>query len=66
LAVATILLPEAVPEEVLLPEDVLPEEPLGFQPYYNEPAALEDLQESGLPELRDLPLDTDSDEDDTL
>ncbi|MDD6142702.1 MAG: transcription termination factor NusA [bacterium] len=47
-------------------EDVLPEEPLGFQPYYNEPAALEDLQESGLPELRDLPLDTDSDEDDTL
>ncbi len=47
-------------------EDALPEEPLGFQPYYNEPAALEDLQESGLPELRDLPLDTDSDEDDTL
>ena len=47
-------------------EDELPEEPLGFQAYYNEPASLEELQESGLPELRDLALDADPDEDDTL
>ncbi len=47
-------------------EDVLPEEPMGFQAYYNEPATLEEMQESGLPELRDLPLSEDADEDDTL
>ena len=27
---------------------------------------LEELRQSGLPELRDIPLDTDPDEDDTL
>jgi len=37
---------------------------MGFQAYYNEPASLEELKESGLPELRDLPLS--ADEDDTL
>ena len=42
------------------------EEPMGFQAYYNEPASLEEMQVSGLPELRDLALDTDPDEDDTL
>ena len=41
-------------------------EPMGFQAFYNEPASLEELQESGLPELRDLALDADPDEDDTL
>ena len=42
------------------------EEPLGFQEYYTGDASEEDLQQSGLPELRDLPLDADYDEDDTL
>ena len=47
-------------------EEEMPEEPLGFQAYYNEPASLEELQESGLPELRDLPIEAGADEDDTL
>ena len=47
-------------------DEELPEEPLGFQAFYNEPASLEELKESGLPELRDLALETDPDEDDTL
>ena len=47
-------------------DEELPEEPMGFQAFYNEPASLEELKESGLPELRDLALDTDPDEDDTL
>ena len=42
------------------------EEPLGFQEYYTGDASEEDLQQSGLPELRDLPLNEDFDEDDTL
>ena len=42
------------------------EEPLGFQEYYTGDASEEDLQQSGLPELRDLPLNEDYDEDDTL
>ena len=42
------------------------EEPLGFQEYYTGDVSEEDLQQSGLPELRDLPLDADYDEDDTL
>ena len=49
-----------------MPVEELTEEPMGFQAYYNEPASLEELQESGLPELRDLALEADSDEDDTL
>ena len=49
-----------------LPMDDEPmmEEPLGYQPYLEEEVPLEALRESGLPELRDLPLETD--EDDTL
>ena len=47
-------------------DEELPEEPLGFQAFYNEPASLEELKESGLPELRDLARETDPDEDDTL
>ena len=46
-------------------DDPMIEEPLGFQEYYQEPASLEDMQQSGLPELRDLTLEP-SDEDDTL
>ncbi len=49
-----------------LPMEEEPEEPLGFQAYQSEPASLEEMQESGLPELRDLPLDTGEDDDDTL
>jgi len=49
-----------------MPMEELPEEPMGFQAYYNEPASLEELKQSGLPELRDLALESDSDEDDTL
>ena len=47
-------------------DEPAPEEPMGFQAYYEEPAPLEELRQSGLPELRDIPLDTDPDEDDTL
>ena len=47
-------------------EEPAPEEPMGFQAYYDEPAPLEELRQSGLPELRDIPLETDPDEDDTL
>ena len=47
-------------------EEAATDEPMGFQAYYDEPAALEDLKESGLPELRDIPLDGAFDEDDTL
>ena len=46
-------------------DEPMAEEPLGFQEYYQEPASLEDMQQSGLPELRDLALEP-SDEDDTL
>ncbi len=47
-------------------EDTVSEEPMGFQEYFSEPASLEDMQQSGLPELRDLPLEASDDEDDTL
>ncbi len=47
-------------------DEMEPEEPLGFQAYYEEPAPLEEVQQSGLPELRDIPLDGGLDEDDTL
>ena len=47
-------------------DEPAPEEPMGFQAYYDEPAPLEELRQSGLPELRDIPLETDPDEDDTL
>ena len=47
-------------------EDAVSEEPMGFQEYFSEPASLEDMQQSGLPELRDLPLEASDDEDDTL
>lgn len=49
-----------------MPMDDMPEETLGYQPYYDEPAPLEAMAESGLPELRDLPLDMPDAEDDTL
>ena len=51
-----------------MPMDDMPEEPMGFQAFYDEQAPLADLEESGLPELRDIPLEmpySDS-EDDTL
>ena len=47
-------------------DEPAPVEPMGFQAYYEEPAPLEELRQSGLPELRDIPLDTDPDEDDPL
>ena len=47
-------------------EDAPADEPMGFQAYYDESAPLEDLRETGLPELRDIPLDDAYDEDDTL
>ncbi|MBP3541275.1 MAG: transcription termination/antitermination protein NusA [Clostridia bacterium] len=45
-----------------LPMEDLPEEPLGYQAFYEEPSSLEEMAESGLPELRDLQLE----DDDTL
>lgn len=45
-----------------LPMEELPEEPLGYQVYYEEPSTPEEMAESGLPELRDLELE----DDDTL
>ena len=45
-----------------LPMEELPEEPLGYQVYYEEPSSPEEMAESGLPELRDLELE----DDDTL
>ena len=45
-----------------LPMEELPEEPLGYQAFYEEPSSLEEMAESGLPELRDLQLE----DDDTL
>jgi len=47
-------------------DDQMVEEPLGFQAMDYQPASLEELQESGLPELRNLELEEDDDEDDTL
>ena len=41
-------------------------EPMGFQAMDYQPASLEELQESGLPELRNLELEESDDEDDTL
>ncbi len=49
-----------------LPVEDAPEEPLGFQAYQSEPASLEEMQASGLPELRDLPLEAGDEDDDTL
>jgi len=45
-----------------LPMEEAPEEPLGYQVYYEEPSSPEEMAESGLPELRDLELE----DDDTL
>jgi len=45
-----------------LPMEEVPEEPLGYQVYYEEPSSPEEMAESGLPELRDLELE----DDDTL
>jgi len=42
------------------------DEPMGFQAMDYQPASLEELQQSGLPELRNLELDESDDEDDTL
>ena len=41
---------------------------MGYQAFYNEPATPEAMAESGLPELRDLPLELsgDDEDDDTL
>ncbi|MEG2480507.1 MAG: hypothetical protein RSB06_00620, partial [Clostridia bacterium] len=50
-----------------LPMEELPEEPLGFQAYYDEQATPAQMDESGLPELRDIPLEMPYGEgDDTL
>ncbi|MEG0742383.1 MAG: transcription termination factor NusA [Clostridia bacterium] len=51
-----------------LPMEEVPEEPLGFQAYYDENAPVVDMSESGLPELRDVPLEMpdSGSEDDTL
>ncbi len=50
-----------------LPVEPVPEEPMGFQEFYNEVADDEALQESGLPELRDVEIEMPySQEDDTL
>ena len=47
-------------------DEQMVEEPMGFQAMDYQPASLEELQESGLPELRNLELEEDDDEDDTL
>ena len=47
-------------------DEQLVEEPMGFQAMDYQPASLEELQESGLPELRDLDLEQSTGEDDTL
>ena len=65
-AVYDLLMEQMFDIDVSGEDEELPEEPLGFQAFYNEPASLEELKESGLPELRDLALETDPDEDDTL
>ena len=54
-----------------LPADDQPMEEnlaMGYQAFYNEPATPEAMAESGLPELRDLPLELsgDDEDDDTL
>ena len=45
-----------------MPEEPPVEEPLGYQPMYDQETPLEELRDSGLPELRDLELDEDSDD----
>ena len=47
-------------------DEPMVEEPLGFQALDYQPASLDELQESGLPELRNLELEESDDEDDTL
>lgn len=47
-------------------EDVLPEEPLGYQEYYAADDQPETFDIQGLEELQDLPLELSVDDDDTL
>jgi len=45
-----------------MPEEPPVEEPLGYQPMYDQETPLEELRDFGLPELRDLELDEDPDD----